>query len=292
MKISLLLSSLCLGAISSLLVANEDFDVIKQIRCELLVARVPMAKAIGLQRELRDPKTVAAGIEKLLGLIEKNEAELVDWPTVTTKSGNRAVAENIREIRYPIEYEMPRPTPGRPVNPDVALVPTPTAPDVTAAGRALPQKPPTENASGPTPAPEKPGADLTTAGPTSFETKNVGVTLEIEPTIGPDGGTVDMNLSSKHVSHLGYRRETVEAKGRYELVVQQPIFDVQWVQTNITLKSGESILLGFHNLKEPKNTVELHILTITILETKVKMPAIRAPVDLGPVDPAASPRGQ
>src|SRR5881394_2850689 len=79
-----------------------------QIRAELLVVRLPTARAIELQPELRDPSRIAAAQEKLLTMAKNKEAELVDWPIICTLSGNRAVAENVQEVRYPNQYESPK----------------------------------------------------------------------------------------------------------------------------------------------------------------------------------------
>ena len=40
--------------------------------------------------------------------------------------------------------------------------------------------------------------------PTSFETKPVGITLEVEPTVGPDGYTIDLILSPRVVEFDGF----------------------------------------------------------------------------------------
>src|SRR5258708_34896863 len=72
--------------------------------------------------------------------VEKSVKEL-SAPRVTTKSGQRAVIEIIREFRYPTEFELTN------------------------------------------------GDQIT---PKTFETRNVGVTLEIEPVVS-DGGLIDIS---------------------------------------------------------------------------------------------------
>lgn len=105
----------------------EEYPPTKQVRLELLVARIPEAKAIEMQPTLRDPARCGAALEKILVMIGRKEAELVDWPVITTKSGQRAVAENVREIRYVTEYAAP--DLNLPTNETAPVaVPTPTAP--------------------------------------------------------------------------------------------------------------------------------------------------------------------
>ena len=72
---------------------------------------------------------------------------------MTTKSGQRAVIEIIREFRYPVEWEKDS---------------------------------------------EKKGQWV----PTSFETRNTGVTLAVEPTIGADK-VIDLLLTPQVVEYLG-----------------------------------------------------------------------------------------
>ena len=85
-------------------------------------------------------------------------------PKVTTKSGQRATIQIVREFRYPTEYDLPQVT-------------------------------------------QTPGSIYTPATPTtptSFETKPVGITLEVEPTVGPDGYTIDLILSPRVVEFDGF----------------------------------------------------------------------------------------
>jgi hypothetical protein len=267
LKISILLA--VLGAVAVAQQPLFDEETVQQVRAELLVVRLPAAKAMALQKELRDPRTIQLGIGKLLALVAKDEAELVDWPSLTTRSRQRAVAENFREVRYPIEYEFRVEIPAGSVGSEGVFVPAPTAP--TPGEGAGTQPPPGEKRPAKAPAgkaPPKPAEAKIAAGPTTFETKNVGVSLEVDPSVSADGTTVDLLVAAMHTSLLGYRFE----KHKNEVPVEVPDFDVQKTQTNVTLKNGEVQLLGFYQLKEPKKTVELHILTATIFGPKLKSP--------------------
>src|SRR5678815_1788136 len=88
-------------------------------------------------------------------LNQKKGVDLLSAPRVTTKSGQRAVIEIIREFRYPTEFDPP-------------------------------QIPQTFNGTGGGSFP------VTPTTPTAFETRNTGVTLEVEPVIGPDLYTIDL----------------------------------------------------------------------------------------------------
>ena len=100
----------------------------------------------------------------LRALNQQKGVDLVSAPKVTTKSGQRATIQIVREFRYPTEYDLPQVT-------------------------------------------QTPGSIFTPATPTtptSFETKPVGITLEVEPTVGPDGYTIDLILSPRVVEFDGF----------------------------------------------------------------------------------------
>jgi len=236
--------------------AQDAIDVARpvrrQVRLELLVVRLPEGRALSLQADLRDPKRAKRGQQALLDLIEKNQAELIDWPVVRTVSGNRVVAENISEIRYPIEFAQPRVIED-PVSPDAVITVRPQAPELS------------EIKTEATKAKSSTGSPALVAGiPTTFETRNAGVTLEVEPIISEDGKTVIMQLAPQHVTLKGFHRTTVEASGQYRVSVDQPEFQTQKISTNIITKSGDPYLLSFKKLLDPKNTVEIFMLTATV----------------------------
>lgn len=225
----------------------EVEEPMRLIRAELLVVRLPEAAAMELQPALQDAAQVAGAQKKLIGMIQKKQAELIDWPTVTTISGNRAVVENVHEVKYAIEFEGPF-TVDEPVNPQAEKVATPTAPDTPAKGA-------------------KKGPEVMGGVPTTFETRNVGVTLEIEPNISEDGKTVSAQLAPQHVELVGYRKEKMEFNDRPAVVVEQPVFQTRKVSTNVVFRSGEPQMLGFYKLKEPAaGKVEIFLVTITLVE--------------------------
>src|SRR5207253_3890259 len=45
---------------------------------------------------------------------------------------------------------------------------------------------------------------VTPTTPQTFETRNTGVTLEVEPVVGPDGTTIDLNLVPQVVEFEGF----------------------------------------------------------------------------------------
>lgn len=228
-----------------------------QVRIELLVARLPEARAAGLRAELSDPAKSSAAQDKLLAMIAKKEAELVDWPILTIRNEQLGQAANVHELRYATEYEnAPFPAPQHGDGP--AKVAEPKAPDK--ADRDQPADAGIR------------GHMDSSVAPTAFEKRDLGVTLEAEPDLDPDGVTVRLNIAASHVTLLGWTKATTESTKLGKITFEQAKFQTLKSKTNITIQSGRPVLLGFHKLQEPPKTVELFIVTATVLHSEPKRP--------------------
>ncbi len=107
-------------------------------------------------------------------LNQKKGIDLLSAPKITTKSGQRAVIEIVREFRYPTQFTEPK------------------VPDISGRGSS--------NTTTTTIALPVVGPST----PSNFETRNTGVTLEVEPVVGPDGVTIDLNLVPQVVEFEGF----------------------------------------------------------------------------------------
>jgi hypothetical protein len=202
------------------------------IRIELQVVAIPEQIAIPLVAEMKKKEKIEAANTRIQELLAKGTAKLVGWPIIITHSGQRAVCEAIKEIRYAAEYNPPTVS----VSPNV-----------------------------PADAPAKigPTVDLTTFEgiPTGFETRNTGVTFEVEAVLGPDGKTIDLNMVPQTVRLKGYRKVTIEGAARKgKVVVEQPQFDTNKLTTSLTVRSGERVLLGVYPIEDPPKHLEFFIL--------------------------------
>lgn len=170
-------------------------------------------------------------------LNQKKGIDLMSAPTVTTKSGNRAVVNVIREFKYPTEFDPPQ-------------IPQ-TVGTQTGEGTAI--------TSGFTTTPI-----VTPTTPSAFETRNLGVTLEVTPTVGADGYTIDLELSPEVVDFDGFINygnpilgiastssgvlgAALSAPRSVEIspnVINQPIFSTRKVTTSVTIWDGMTISLG------------------------------------------------
>ena len=162
----------------------------------------------------------------LRALNQQKGVDLVSAPKVTTKSGQRATIQIVREFRYPTEYDLPQVT-------------------------------------------QTPGSIYTPATPTtptSFETKPVGITLEVEPTVGPDGYTIDLILSPRVVEFDGFINYgspintvvtlvpgTINStiipplSRNFEVtqnIINKPVFSTREVTTEVTVYDGQTVVIG------------------------------------------------
>lgn len=162
-------------------------------------------------------------------LNQKKGVDLLSAPRVTTKSGQRAVIEIIREFRYPTEFDPPQ-------------IPQTFGNTGTTAAVAA-----TSSSSFP----------VTPTTPTAFETRNTGVTLEVEPVVGPDGYTIDLNLVPQVVEFEGFinygspiQTTSTNALGVTTTnvitpnVINQPIFSTRKVTTSVSVFDGATVMLG------------------------------------------------
>ena len=156
-------------------------------------------------------------------------------PKVTTKSGRKAIVRVAREFPYPTEFSPPEPPP--PTTGGTGTVVAP--PNGTFVSQGV----------------------VTPSTPTAFETRNLGVTLEVEPIIGPDGYTIDLNLSPEVVEFDGFINYGSPINGPIlnaldpanvfidtavltPNVINQPIFSTRKVTTSVSIWDGQTVALG------------------------------------------------
>jgi len=171
-------------------------------------------------------------------LNQKKGIDLLSAPKITTKSGQRAVIEIVREFRYPTQFTEPK------------------VPDIQGRGSS--------NSVNTTIALPVVGPST----PSNFETRNTGVTLEVEPVVGPDGVTIDLNLVPQVVEFEGFINygspiktvnpallnfiagSTSSLTGLTQSitltdnVINQPIFSTRKVTTSVSVWDGQTVVLG------------------------------------------------
>ncbi len=170
--------------------------------------------------------SIEAPWEKLQALLGKKQARFEHLLTVKARSGQKSVTEETHEFRYVSEYASPGRT--RSTEKTTRSTTTPAnrrdGPETTTVERGTPN------------------ADGTPGAPISVETRNVGVTVECEPVVGPDEVSIELNHVLQSVAHLGNLKT-----GRAKPYLEQPLFQTRKITTSQTVLAGRHMLIGTFN---------------------------------------------
>ncbi|MCX6968736.1 MAG: type II and III secretion system protein [Verrucomicrobia bacterium] len=165
-------------------------------------------------------------------LNQKKGIDLMSAPKVTTKSGNKAVVKVTRSFPYATQYNPPE-------LPSASGTGTTTTTSGVRSGFYT-------------------DTLVTPTTPTTFENRDIGVTLEVEPQVGADNYTIELNLSPEVVEFEGfvnygspivgptYSPVTLSI-GTYNIttnVINQPIFSTRKVTTSVSIWDGQTVALG------------------------------------------------
>jgi general secretion pathway protein D len=171
------------------------------------------------------------------GLSQKKGTDLMTAPSVTARSGQKATIEIIREFIYPTEYEPPE------------LPNQVGATGIGGGGGGI-----LDGGIG--------GGNVSTfpvtpATPTAFETRNTGVTLEIEPTIGENDFMIDLRFVPEIVEFEGFINygSPIQSGGTdflgnpitvtiTENRIEMPVFSSRRVNTALTIYDGYTVAIG------------------------------------------------
>jgi len=146
-------------------------------------------------------------------LDQSGGADLLSAPRVTTRSGVNAQIEIVREIIYPTEFEVTQPT----IQSEGNMV---TPPTVTPGG---------------------------------FETRETGVILNVTPTVGPDGYTIDLTMIPEvselidwiqYGSEFEMRAGVIGESQKWSYNIPQPIFSSRNVTTSLVIWDGQTVVMG------------------------------------------------
>ncbi|HZS19197.1 MAG TPA: hypothetical protein VFA51_14810, partial [Candidatus Udaeobacter sp.] len=165
-------------------------------------------------------------------LNQKKGVDLLSAPKVTTKSGQRAIIEVVREFRYPSTFTPPQ----------VPSISSSTGNTVVGGATTVP-------------------VVVTPTTPQTWETRNTGVTLEVEPVVAGDATTIDLNLVPQVVEFEGFINygSPINAVGvntiagaistsvpvlLTENVINQPVFSTRKVTTSVSVYDGQTVVLG------------------------------------------------
>jgi general secretion pathway protein D len=174
------------------------------------------------------------------GLGQKKSTDFMTRPAVITRSGQTARVEIIQEFIYPTEYEPPE------------------LPNTVGGGQFIDLN--TGNALGQ----NVPLTPITPAMPTSFEPRNLGVTLEVNPVVSADRRYIELALKPEVVNFDGFVNygTPIRSGGSFSLDsggitensstfgevtsnrILQPVFSILRADTSVTIADGATIVLG------------------------------------------------
>jgi hypothetical protein len=172
-----------------------------------------------LTRLMMEDKSVTSDAKalrmKVQEIVEKDAAKIIDTQIVVGRSGQSSKSESRDEYIYPTEYEPPG---------SEKLM------EELAKQGIYPQNP---------------------ALPTCFESRNLGSSVEIEPTLGTDDKMIDLQFISELIWHTG---ESVWYEGKDEagnmFKATTPNFYVINTKTTVTCLSGQYLMVS---ALSPKN---------------------------------------
>ena len=167
------------------------------------------------------------------GLAQKKGTDLMTAPSVMAKGGGKAKIEIIREFIYPTEYEPPE-------------LPNSVGATGGTGGGIVGGL---GGGSGMFP--------VTPATPTAFETRNTGVTLEIEPIIGENDFVIELRFVPEIVEFEGFinygspiQSPSTDVLGNPVTVtitenrIEMPVFSTRKVDTSLTIYDGYTVAVG------------------------------------------------
>lgn len=76
--------------------------------------------------------------------------------------------------------------------------------------------------------------------PKTFETRPIGIILEVDPVVGPDGYTIDLNLKPQMPAFTGWMDYPLDNGGK----IRNPILHSNTVTTAVTIWDGQTIAFG------------------------------------------------
>lgn len=196
--------------------------------------------AFQLYGALTDPQFSA--VARLVG--QKTGNNLMSMPSIVTRSGQKADIRIVREFPYPTEFDPPE-IPQQITGSNATAINLLTG-TVTTSGSGTPPIVPTT--------------------PTTFEVRELGTVLEVEPVISEDGRTIDLTLSPSNTEFEGFidygsdirnssdnRRFDLDlfafvSSGNSSYIVDnpipQPVFRKSGINTSVTVWDGNTVVLG------------------------------------------------
>jgi type II secretory pathway component GspD/PulD (secretin) len=181
--------------------------------------------------------------EPLLKLWRDGSAKLLFSPCVLTQSGQQATIKAVDEYIYPTEFTVIEVQSGTSKSRPGDTPPPPAAPPPAATPQAV-----------------EPG---------SFETREVGVILDVLPETSPDSRLVNITISPETVAPPLWKDYGYQVKQKdgsiSTLPMEQPFFNSHSLQTNILIAPGTTLMIGGGVNNSPEEKTTFVFITVRLL---------------------------
>jgi len=208
-----------------------------KIYVEMKVFAGSAKKLSPLVAELRDESKVNDAAAKLEKMAESGDAELVGTIASQTIENHEISAFQGEEIRHPIEFEMPSAIEGK------------TAQAANQEGRPR---------------------DIAYPA-TTYEKRNVGLSLEVDATVSTDGKRFVVTAKPRRTWFLKWDEfENGRLANNDKIIVKQPRFASAESISTIAMSNNERVLLGIHAV--PSSPDKMEVMLLRVWSTPRKSP--------------------
>lgn len=200
----------------------------RQIRTEVEYIEMSLEQMTALMADEKASQTDTSLRQHISELIKKEKAEIIESQMVITRSGEKSTTESIQEFIYPTEFEPAQLVNSAKTNDDKSQD------DEKLSNIHL--------ATGPT--------------PTAFESRNLGATLEIEPTLGESSQYIELRLMPEIAYHIENIKWASWKDKRGEADIQLPTIYTLRVSTALTLANKKPALVAALSPKDDRGVTD------------------------------------
>jgi len=217
---------------------QQEANLPRQVRVQVEYIEMSLEEMSALMNDTTATKNDTTLRKHVAELIKNGKAKLIENQMLVARSGEKSSTESIREFIYPTEYE-PSEMP--------STVKIENGAEEKVSGKAL--------ATGPT--------------PTAFETRNLGATLVVEPTISDSNKFIDVRIEPELVYHVENTvwAEWEDKHGEANIVM--PVMYTMRVNTAVTVATGKPCLVAALSPKDDKGVTDTSRKVMVFLKADV-----------------------
>lgn len=201
---------------------DDEYGMPKQVQIQVEFVELSHEAVTKLLFLSKPRSSDATGLRiKVQEMVSKNEAKVIETQLITAKSGQKATTEAIHEFIYPTEYE--------------GVAPPGESKDSSQKSKSV-------------------SAPL----PTAFDTRNLGSTLEVEPTISSEDKIIDLRFVPEITYHTGDTvwQEGKDATGSNYKVKMPDMYSIR-LNTALSFVPGKYALAGLLSPKDAKGDTDM-----------------------------------